>query len=67
MILGPPAWKRLISRTFSPYEVVSLIETTLTDENEVEMIDNLHGDDAQILVDVIYEVHLHLLHSRAAV
>ena len=44
--LSTQAWERLIGRTFSPNEVASLIGTTFTnEENKVETIDNLHGDE----------------------
>jgi len=56
-----PAWKRLASRAFLPHGVVSLIETILMSEDEVKMIGNLSGDDAQNFVDVIHEVFSPLL------
>ena len=51
-----PAWKRLASRAFPPHEVVSLIETILMSEDEVKMIGNLCGDDAQNFIDEIHKV-----------
>jgi len=56
VVLGTPAWKRLISRTFSSHEVISLIEATLMSEDAHVMIRDLRGDDAQTFVDVMQEV-----------
>ena len=71
-VLGPPllanvdepAWKRLASRAFLPREVVSLIEAILMSGDEVKMIGNLCGDDAQSFIDVIHEVPLHSFPRR---
>ena len=58
--LGAPACRRLISHAFSPHEVISLIEAALPSEEEIEMILDFRGDDAQSFVDVVHEVHLHI-------
>ena len=50
------ACKRLGSRAFLPYEVISLIETMFTSKGEMKMIRDLCGDEAQTFIDVIYEV-----------
>ena len=54
-----PACTSLISFTFSPEEVIPLIEAIFTTQNEVKRIGRLRGDHAQIFVDVIYNVSLH--------
>ena len=54
--LDVPACKRLISRTPSPQEVTSLIETIFMSKEEVKMIRDLRGDDAQTFVDVIHGI-----------
>ena len=36
----------------------------LSDNNEIEVVQGLHGDDAQAFVDVIDEVPSHTLSSR---
>jgi len=59
--------KRLASRAFLPHEVISLIEATLVNQDEVKAIGNLCGDDAQNFIDVIHEVTSPLLHFRCAV
>ena len=54
--LDAPACTSLIRRTFSPPEVISLIEAIFTSKDEVKMLRNLRGDDAQTFVNVISEV-----------
>ena len=56
-----PAWKRLINRTFSSHEFISLIEAMSTSEDELKIIRDLHGDDAQAFVDAVQEVRSILL------
>ena len=51
-----PAWKRLITRPLSASERVSLIMAIFSDSNEVDMVNHLQGDDAQIFVDLTDEV-----------
>ena len=54
--LDAPACKRLISRSLSPQQIVSLIGAIFTSKDEVAMIRDLDGDDSQAFVDVVYEV-----------
>ena len=58
--LGALACKRLIDRRFLPHEVLSLIGALLTSKGEVEVVDSLHGQDAQTFVDVIHGVRHHV-------
>ena len=51
-----PAWKRLISGALTTNEQISLIMTIFSDSDQVEIIRNLSGDDAQIFVDTVDEV-----------
>jgi hypothetical protein len=62
--LDAPACKRLISRTFSPQEVTSLIEAIFMSKDEVRMVRDLRGDDAQTFIDVIHEVRSPLFLPR---
>ena len=48
--------KRLIGRGFLPHEFMSLIRATLTDEDEIKVIDSLYGNNAQEFVDVVHDV-----------
>jgi len=50
------AYGRLIKRAFTPHELPSLIEATLSSEDEGDAIRRLLGDDAQAFIDVIDEV-----------
>lgn len=65
--LDAPACKRLISRTFSPPEVISIIEAIFMSKDEVKMIRNLCGDDAQNFIDVMHEVRPAIFHFSGAV
>lgn len=51
-----PAWKRLINHGLLPHEVVSLVETIFTSEDEVKMIFDLSADDAQSFINAIHRV-----------
>ena len=53
---GTPAWKRLIRYALLPHDVISLIETIFTNEDEVKMIFDLHADDAQPFINAIHKV-----------
>ena len=55
--LDLPACKRLISGSLSQQQVISLIQAIFTSKDEVAMIRDLRGDDAQAFVDVVNEVH----------
>jgi len=54
--LDAPAWRRLIDHAFSPHELIPLVETMFTSRDEVWMIRDLRGDDAQAFADVMQEV-----------
>ena len=56
--LDAPACKRLTSGTFSPHEVVPLIEAIFTNQSEVKMIGYLRRDEAQNFIDAIHGVRL---------
>ena len=51
-----PAWKRLINLPPSTEECISLITTIFSDGHETEVVKNLDGDDAQSVVDAVYQV-----------
>ena len=57
-----PDWKRLISNTLVTHERISLIETIFSDSNQVEVVKQLSGDDAQSFIDTIDEVISRTLH-----
>ena len=42
-------------------EHVALIATVFSDDNEVKMVENLSGDDAQALIDIMDKVCPHTL------
>ena len=54
--LNIPACKRLISRTSPPHEIISLIKAIFASKDELKMIRDLRGDDAQTFIDVMHEV-----------
>lgn len=56
-----PSWKRLINTPFAAHERTSLIATMFSKRDEVEATRHIGGDDAQIFVDMIYEVRSHSL------
>ena len=62
-----PRWKRLISHTLPPHEVIYLVEAIFTSKGEVEMIRELRGDDAQAFIDVVHKVCFVLFPSRGRV
>ncbi|KAF9642913.1 kinase-like protein [Thelephora ganbajun] len=51
-----PAWKRLITQTLATDERISLITATFSDRDQVKMVKNLIGNDAQTFIDAIDEV-----------
>ena len=51
-----PPWKRLTSHPLAADERISLITTIFSDRNQIEMVRQLSGDDAQTFIDVIDEV-----------
>ena len=50
-----PPWKQLITRTFATHERISLITTIFSDNDQVEMVKQLSGDDVQTFIDVLDE------------
>jgi hypothetical protein len=58
-----PACRRLIRHAFAPHELPSLVEAIFSSKDESSIVLCLHGDDAQLFIDVIDEVrstlHLH--------
>jgi hypothetical protein len=58
---GPPGWKHLISGSLATHERASMITTIFSNRDEIDTIRNLCGDDAQTIVNVIYEVCPHTL------
>ena len=54
--LDVPACKHLIGHATSPHQTIPLIEAIFTSKDEVKLIRELHGDDAQTFIDVIYKV-----------
>jgi len=61
MYSGIPAWKRLIDRSLTTDERISLIKSIFSNHDENEMVKRLCGDDAQTFVDVIDEVLRHFI------
>ena len=51
-----PICRRLISRAFSPHQLISLIEEIFTRKEEVNVISGLDRDAAQAFIDVVHEV-----------
>jgi hypothetical protein len=62
-----PAWKRLIIHTLLPHETISLIEEIFTSKDEVDMICDLLGDDAQTFINTIHEVRTVFIPSRTTI
>ena len=54
-----PPWKRLIGRTLATEERISLITTIFLDNDQVEMVEHLTGNDAQAFIDVVDGVSHH--------
>ena len=50
---GLPLWKQLISHSISTHECISLITSIFSDNNEVEAVEHLSGNDAQAFIDLI--------------
>ena len=62
-----PAWKQLTSRTLATHERISLITAIFSDRDQVKMVENLIGNDAQNFIDVIDEVSICTLSSERQV
>jgi len=56
-----PAWERLISHALSTRERIPLVTAIFSDRNEVGMVGNLCGDNAQTFINVIDEVRIRTL------
>ena len=54
-----PAWKRLIGHPLPFDEQISLITDIFSNRDEIEVVERLHGDNAQLFVDVVDKVPLH--------
>ena len=64
LYLDTPAFQRLISCTFDPDELPSLIEGVFSSEDQAEVIRSLRGEDAQIFIDVTDQVRSPPLRRR---
>jgi len=51
-----PAWKWLISPTLATHECIPLITTIFLDNDQVKVVMQLSGDDAQTFINMIDEV-----------
>lgn len=58
MCSNPPAWKKLITCSSTVGEHITLVESIFSDHDEVEVFDYLHKDDAQALINIIYEASI---------
>ena len=54
--VGHPGWERLIRSSLAIHERVTLITAIFSNRDEVGMLRHLCRDDAQVFIDVIYEV-----------
>jgi hypothetical protein len=59
------ACEHLISHAYSPHEAISLIEAVFKSKDEINAINYLRGDDAQIFINVIHKMCLNPFISRA--
>ena len=55
-----PAWKRLISDTLTMEERITLIVEIFSDLDQVKMVRNLSGDDAQTFINVTDEASFYI-------
>ena len=51
-----PTWKRLCSSAFPPPEAISLAEAIFMSKDEVKVVCDLRGDDAQSFIDATHKV-----------
>ena len=58
---NPPAWKRLIDPNLSTDKRVDLMTSIFRDRDELEVFEYFSGNDAQVFVDVVDEVSVHVL------
>ena len=59
---GPPRpleWERLIRSPLTTHERISLITDIFSNQDGVEVVRRLYGNDAQTFVDVTYEARLY--------
>jgi len=61
MCSDTPAWKELISHPLTMDKRISMIAAIFSDRNQAKMVERLDGDDAQIFIDVVDEVSLHII------
>ena len=54
-----PVWRYLIDSPLTTDERVSLIADLFSDRDEIDALKALSGSDAQSVIDVIDEVHVH--------
>lgn len=54
-----PAWRSLVDPTLAIHERVSAIETIFSEPDEIQVVENLSGEDAKVFIDVIDEVSTH--------
>ena len=62
--IDPPGWKRLIRGPLVQHERLALIIAIFSNRSEAEAVKRLCGDEAQNLVDVIYEARSHPLSPK---
>ena len=58
-----PSWKHLILSPLATHERISLITTIFSNQDEVEAVRHLSGEDAQMFIDAIYEACSYILSS----
>ena len=63
---GDPTWKQLISYPLSAHERIPLITAIFSDQNQVEMVGHLSGNDAQAFIDLMDEVSVCALPPEAS-
>ena len=56
------SWKRLLSRTVPQDELPSLIGAIFSDREAIGTVDCLRESDAQVFIDVVYEVRHYALY-----
>jgi len=63
--LEASACRRLLSRDYSPHELISLIQDIFKDE--VKIVGYFGRDTAQAFIDVVHEVRPVVLHLRGTI
>jgi len=64
---GIPAWKRLIHRPRVTDERISLIMEIFANNDEIEAVEHLCGEDAQSFIDVLVEVPSSFFHLNSLI